>query len=329
MFRLENTSSFYLLILIGLVVIVYIYSNKVLQGRIRKLGNENVIKRLMQGDGRHKVKMMIWSASLLLLTIAAVNPQYGLKKEKVKVEKSDIIIALDISNSMNATDISPTRLEKSKRLISQFIESHKGDQLALILFAGNAYLQMPLTSDYAAADLFAKSANTEMAGTQGTAIDEAISLAMRSVKEKNQRALVIISDGEDHEENALDQATKAASDGWNIFTIGVGSAEGGFVPILQQGREEFKMDENGDPVKTKLNKELLQQIAEKGNGNFYLLDRDNETIINEINEQISRLGKRTIEMNSFTQYRSFYQYFLFLALVLLMIEILLPPKSNA
>jgi Ca-activated chloride channel family protein len=216
---------------------------------------------------------------------------------------------------MNATDISPSRLEKAKRFISQLIHERKGDQIGLILFAGGAYLQMPLTSDYAAADLFTKSANTEMAGTQGTSIGEAIRLAMRSVKEDNQRALIILTDGEDHDDDALNVAGDATSRGWNIFTIAVGTEEGSFVPVVQQGREEFKIDESGNPVKSMVNYTLLQSLADKGNGLFYKLSDGESNIINDLNTQIERLQKRAIEVKSFTEYRSFYQYFLFLGIV--------------
>ncbi|MBL0099900.1 MAG: VWA domain-containing protein [Saprospiraceae bacterium] len=264
--------------------------------------------------------MVLTIGAILCLIIAAANPQYGLKKDKVKVNKSDIFIALDISNSMNATDISPSRLEKSKRFASQLIESRKGDQLGLILFAGGAYLQMPLTIDYAAADLFARSANTDMAGSQGTAIGEAIDLAMRSAKEKNQRALIIISDGEDHDEDAIQMAEKATEAGWSVFTVGAGTPEGGYIPVINAGREEFKMDDEGNPVKTVLNKDLLQKIADAGKGQFYLLNDKTTDIISDLNTKIDQLQKHAVEVRSYSEYRSFYQYFLIAGIFLLLIS---------
>ncbi len=320
MLRFEDTDYFYLLILLPAVCIIWYYSRLKLKRRINIFGKEILIKKLIRGRLTSNASFVILLLSLVLLIIAAINPQYGLKKERTIVEKSDIFIALDISASMNATDISPSRLEKSKRFIEQLIEARKGDQLGLIFFAGGAYLQMPLTTDYAAAELFARSATTDMAGTQGTVIGEAIDLAMRSIKEKNQRALIIISDGEDHNSDAVQMAEKAADNGWNIFTLGAGTAEGGFVPVVYKGREEYKMDDEGNPVKSALNQGLLKDVAEKGKGTFYMLDNDNTSIISDINAQLDKMQKRAVEIKSFTEYRSFYQYFLFGAVVLILLD---------
>jgi len=266
MFRFEDTSAFYLLALIPVMVLIVIWMNRRLKIRILKFGKIDLVEKLKNGSVKTKLKVIFYLTAILFLVMSAVNPQWGIKKEKVKVEKSDVFFALDISASMNAEDVSPSRLEKSKKMIEQLISERKGDQLGLIFFAGGAYLQMPLTSDYAAAQLFVRSANTDMAGTQGTAIGEAIDLAMRSCREKNQRALVILSDGEDHDENAVDMAEKAAESGWSVFTIGVGSEEGSFIPVYNEDREEYKMDEEGNPVKSVLNQNLLKEIAEKGMG---------------------------------------------------------------
>jgi len=293
---------------------------------IRAFGEVNLVGRLLRGKIPSFLKIVLFSIAVLFLILSALNPQWGLKKEKVKVEKSDIFFALDISASMNAQDISPSRLEKSKRFIEQLINERKGDQLGLILFAGGAYLQMPLTADYAAAQLFVRSASSEMAGTQGTAIGESIDLAMRSIKEKNQRALIILSDGEDHDEEAVNMAGKAAENGWNVFTVGVGSAEGSFVPVMNDGREEYKMDEEGNPVKSVLNQNLLKEIAENGKGSYYLLGNENTDIITDLNTQLDKMQKRAVEVKSFTEYRSFYQYFLGIAIIVLLIEFFLVTK---
>ena len=178
---------------------------------------------------------------------AASNPQWGTKKDKVKAQSADIFIAFDISQSMMAQDISPSRLERAKRFTEKLIRSLKGDRVGLIYFAGDAYLQMPLTNDYAAAELFIKSANPNLAGTQGTAIDEAIDLAVRAYEEdvKHQRALIIISDGEDHDEDAISMAKEGADAGLVIYTIGVGTETGAYIPFMNRGRTEFKKDDEG------------------------------------------------------------------------------------
>jgi Ca-activated chloride channel homolog len=326
MFRIEDTSAFYLLALIPGVVLLFLWMNRKRKRDIRAFGEVKLVGRLLRGKIPSFLRMVLFTIGVLFLILAALNPQWGLKKEKVKVEKSDIFFALDISASMNAQDISPSRLEKSKRFIEQLINERKGDQLGLILFAGGAYLQMPLTSDYAAAQLFVRSASSEMAGTQGTAIGESIDLAMRSIKEKNQRALIILSDGEDHDEDAVNMAGKAADNGWNVFTIGVGSTEGSFVPVMNDGREEYKMDEEGNPVKSVLNQNLLKEIAESGQGSFYLLGNDNANIISDLNTQLDKMQKRAVEVKSFTEYRSFYQYFLGIAIIVLLVEFFLVTK---
>jgi Ca-activated chloride channel homolog len=326
MFRFEDSSAFYLLALIPVMGLLFLWTKKRLQSRISSFGQTKLVSRLTKGATSTTKKMVLFLIAMLFLILAAVNPQWGLKKEKVKVEKSDIFFALDISASMNAQDISPSRLEKSKRFIEQLIQDRKGDQLGLILFAGGAYLQMPLTSDYAAAQLFVRSANSDMAGTQGTAIGESIDLAMRSIKEKNQRALIILSDGEDHDEDAVNMAEKAAENGWNVFTVGVGSVEGGFVPVINDGREEYKMDEEGNPVKSVLNQSLLTEIAENGKGTYYLLGNENTDIITDLNTQLDKMQKRAVEVKSFTEYRSFYQYFLGIAIIFLLVDFFMVSK---
>jgi Ca-activated chloride channel family protein len=320
MFRFEDSTAFYLWAVLPLLGLIFFWSVKRLQQRISRFGDNKLVQRLFIGDSRRNTRLILLLSSIIFVFIALVNPQWGLKKEKVKVEKSDIFIALDISNSMNATDISPSRLEKAKKCIEQLIEARRGDQIGLILFAGSAYLQMPLTNDYAAAELFVRSANTQMAGTQGTAIGDAIDLAVRSTKDKNQRALVVFSDGEDHDQDAIDRTANAVSNGWSVFTIGVGTEEGSFVPVLNDGREEYKTDDEGNPVKSSVNQQLLKKIAEEGNGAYYLLTNDNRSIINDINAVLDKIQKRAVEIQSFTEYRSFYQYFLFVALVLLVVE---------
>lgn len=326
MFRFEDSSAFYFLALIPVMGLLFLWMKRRLQSRISSFGQIKLVSRLTKGATSTSIKIILFLFAMLFLILAAVNPQWGLKKEKVKVEKSDIFFALDISASMNAQDISPSRLEKSKRFIEQLIQDRKGDQLGLILFAGGAYLQMPLTSDYAAAQLFVRSANSEMAGTQGTAIGESIDLAMRSIKEKNQRALIILSDGEDHDEDAVNMAEKAAENGWNVFTIGVGSVEGSFVPVINEGREEYKMDEEGNPVKSVLNQNLLKEIAENGKGSYYLLGNENTDIITDLNTQLDKMQKRAVEVKSFTEYRSFYQYFLGIAIIFLMVDFFMVSK---
>lgn len=317
MFRFENMTAMYLLLLIPLLGLVWYWAGKKRKSNIATFSNPLLFDRLQTNKTFSHVRFFWWLLAILLLIFALVNPQLGAKREKAKVENIDIMIALDISNSMNARDVSPSRLERAKKFITDLIQSRKGDQIGLIFFAGSAYLQMPLTSDYAAAEMFAKTANSNMAGTQGTAIGEAIDLAMRSVKEVNQRALIIISDGEDHDEDALNLAAKAKAADWTVLTVAVGTEEGGMVPSVVDGQETYKTDEDGNPVRSIVNQKLLAQIADEGNGKFYVLNMDENKIVDDMQVQLEKIQKRAVEIKSYTEFRSFYQYFLFGGIIIL------------
>ena len=317
MFRFENMMAMYLLLLIPLLGLVWYWTGKKRKSNIATFSNPLLFDRLQTNKTTSHVRFFWWLLAILLLIFALVNPQLGAKREKAKVENIDIMIALDISNSMNARDVSPSRLERAKKFITDLIQSRKGDQIGLIFFAGSAYLQMPLTSDYAAAEMFAKTANSNMAGTQGTAIGEAIDLAMRSVKEVNQPALIIISDGEDHNEDALNLAAKAKDADWTVLTVAVGTEEGGMVPSVVDGQETYKTDEDGNPVRSIVNQKLLEQIADEGNGKFYVLNMDENKIVDDMQVQLEKIQKRAVEIKSYTEFRSFYQYFLFGGIIIL------------
>lgn len=319
MFRWEEISGFYLLMLIPSVVILWWWSRKRTRDLREKTIHPNLLDRLVPFKVNEVQQISLLVAMLTLIVLAYVNPQSGLKKEKQSVEKSDIIIALDISNSMNAKDISPSRLEKSKRFISDFIRTRKGDQVGLIYFAGSAFLQIPLTTDVSAVEMFARAANTNMAGTQGTNIGEAIDLALKSVQEPHQRALILISDGEDHDDKALGMAAKAKEAGWNVFTIAVGTDAGSMVPIAEDGHEAYIYDDQGNPVISIVNIDLLKDLASKGGGAFYRLTDDHRSVISDLNVRLDKLQKHAREVQSYTEYKSYYQYLLFPAMVLMLI----------
>jgi len=295
--------------------------------RIAKVGHPSLVARLMPDSSTKRtwIKNALVLLGLLFVLFAASNPQWGTKKEKIKAQSADIFIAFDISQSMMAQDISPSRLERAKRFTEKLIRSLKGDRVGLIYFAGDAYLQMPLTNDYAAAELFVKSANPNLAGTQGTAIDEAIDLAMKAYEEgvKHQRALIIISDGEDHDEDAISMAKEGAEAGLVIYTVGVGTETGAYIPFVNRGRTEFKKDDEGAPVMSKLNIPNLQEIARNGGGEFYLVNQG-EDGIKDLKDRLSRLQKREVEQKSFSEYNSYFQWFLGIGFLLLLLEWILP-----
>ena len=244
-------------------------------------------------------------------------------------KSSDVFIALDISQSMMAKDISPNRLERGKRIAQNLIQALKGNRIGLIYFAGNAYLQMPLTNDYSAAQLFASSANTEQASTQGTAISEAINLALRAYEEgkANQKAMIILTDGESHDDEAVNAAREAVSKGLNVYTIGIGTSEGAFVPYKTQSGEQYKRDESGQPVTSILNQEMIKNLANAGGGKSYLIGEGN-SIITGIKREIDQLEKQEVEQRAFTDYNSYFQYLIAVGLLLLVLQYLIPDRKN-
>lgn len=332
MFRFEHIACLYFLpLVLVLAGIIYVlYQRK--QSQLAQVGNPELISRLMEGRSTKKewTKYGLWLLGITFLIIACSNPQWGTKKEKIKATASDIYIALDISRSMDAQDISPSRLERAKKFVEQLVNNLKGDRIGLISFAGSAYLQIPLTTDYAAVQLYANAANTDQAGTQGTAIGEALSLANKAFEEgeTHQRAIIVISDGEDHDEEAITAAKEARENGYVTFTVGVGTTDGAMVPVIERGREVYKKDENGIPVTSKLNIDLLKEVASAGGGNFYLVNQGSE-VIPDLKNKLDRLQKREIEQKSFTEFNSYFQYFLLLGILCFIIEYLLSQKKSA
>ena len=230
---------------------------------------------------------------------------------------------------MMAQDIRPSRLERAKQFAQKLVQELKGERIGTIIFAGNAYLQMPLTTDYSAAQLFLKSANSEMVPTQGTAIGEAVRLAEQSFADDNKhhKAMVIITDGEDHEAETIEQVQKARDNGLLIFAVGVGTNEGGFIPYQVNGRWDYKRDKTGNPVRSKLNEGMLGEIAEKASGSYFNLS-EGDKIITALQEKIDKVEKRELEQRSFSEYESYFQYFIFLTLLLLLIEFFISYRKS-
>ena len=257
MFRFELANHLMWLWIIPAIIVIYVLYLGIRKKQRAQLGESVLLKKLIPGEvpRRSHIKIGLITAAILTLIVAYANPQWGNKKEKVTARSSDVFIALDISQSMMAEDISPNRLERAKRLSQNLIRALKGNRIGLIYFAGNAYLQMPLSSDYSAAQLFVSSANTRQATTQGTAIGEAISLGLRAYEEgkANQRAMIIITDGENHNEQAINLAREARETGMVIYTIGVGTTEGAFIPFETRSGEQYKRDDDGNPVRSMLN----------------------------------------------------------------------------
>lgn len=331
MFRLENIEYLNLLAVIPVMVAVFMLASYFRKRAFLKFGEPSMLLQLspQKSKYKHSLKFILLLIAIAFFIVALSNPQWGTKKEKINRQSIDVFIALDISQSMLAQDISPSRLERAKNFCQNLVEGLKGERMGVIIFAGNAYLQMPLTTDYAAAQLFLRSANTNQAPTQGTAISEAIDLAERSFEEDNKhhKALIIVTDGENHDEVTLQRARQANENGLMIFTVGVGTEGGGYIPMYFAGQSGFKMDNTGNPVKTSLNPQMLDDIAKAGNGIYYNLV-DGEKVVNALKERIETIEKREFESRSFSEFESYFQYFLAFGLLFLITEFLFSYRKN-
>lgn len=332
MIRFEHPEHLYILAVIPVLVLLFAVAMIARKRRMRLLGNTQLVQRLMPERSKYKLslKFGILMFALLLLGIGWANPQMGTKTRKVNRKSVDVFIALDISQSMMAQDFVPNRLERAKRFARDLNEKLVGERLGLILFAGNAYLQVPLTTDYAAMDLMIRSANPNLAPTQGTAIADAVDLAERSFPEENtnHKALIIISDGENHEPEAIERVQTANANGLIVFTIGIGTEEGSFIPITVNGRSDYKRDVDGTPVRSKLNEQMLRDVAQEGEGSYFNLANESDEVIAALRQRVDQLEKRELEQRIFDEYNSYFQFFLFPALLLILIEFLLHYRKN-
>ena len=247
--------------------------------------------------------------------------------ETVKRQGVETVVALDISNSMLAQDVTPSRLEKSKKLISRLVETFNNDKVAMIVFAGEAFTQLPITSDYISAKMFLETINPSLITTQGTDIRGAIDLAMKSFtpNEGVGRAIVLITDGENHEGGALEAAEEAAKKGIRVFVLGVGSPDGAPIPV--GGTKDFRRDKDGNVIVTRLNEQMCQEIAQAGNGMYVRVDNTNRAE-KVLNAEINKLAKADVETQVFTEFDEQFQVLAWLALLFLAIEVLLLNRKN-
>ncbi len=333
MFRLEHPIYLIALVIIPILIILFFWAIRSKKNAINRLGNQDLIERLMPqfSSIRYSFKFIFIILAIAFLALSWANPQWGSKREKVKRKSADLMIALDISWSMNATDIAPSRLERSKKFARKLVQELAGDRVGVIIFAGAAHLHMPLTIDYSAASLFLDSAHPEQILTQGTSIDAAIGMAELAFEQDNDqhKALIIISDGENHDEKAIAAAKKAHEKGMIIFTIGTGTPEGAYVPIKINNYNDFKRDANGELVRSQLNEEMLTQVAEAGGGKYYNVLSGEEAVLNALKNKVEEIEKREFEERMFDEYESYFWIFLIPAILFLVIEFLISyRKSN-
>jgi len=265
--------------------------------------------------------------ALTLIIIAAARPQFGSKLREVKAEGVEIIIALDVSNSMLAEDIRPNRLEKAKRAISKLLDNLRNDKIGLIVFAGDAYTQVPITTDYTATKMFLSTINTDFVPKQGTAIDEAIQLAMKSYSPDNEqkKVLIIITDGENHEDNPVITAKEAKEMGILVYTIGMGLSKGSPIPI--KGRSDYRKDVNGNVIITKLDETTLVSVAQAGGG-IYIRANNAKVGLSKLYKEIEKLDKTELETVVYSEYEDNFQYFIGFALLFLLIEFIILERKN-
>ena len=327
-FRFENPQYLYWLLVIPVLVAVYVLIRLWNKKQFERFANVKLREYLvpMFSSARANTKFTIFIMIIALLIIGAANLQSGSKMEKVKREGIDLFFCVDISNSMNAEDIAPNRLERSKQAINKLISKLQGDRIGIIVFAGNAYVQLPITTDYSAAKMFLSTVNTDLIPTQGTEVGRAINLAIKSFGEnEHNKAIIIISDGEDHENgDAVKAAQEAAKRGIKVYTIGMGLDEGAPIPLYNKygKRTGYKKDKEGNIIITKLDDNMLRQIAEIGDG-IYVRASNSNVGLDKIYDDISKVQTSEIESKVFTAYNDQFQWFVGAAIILFIIEILL------
>ena len=331
MFRFGNIDYLWGLLVIPILTFFYIWSRIARKRALRKFGYETILKQLMPFSSANRpfIKFFILMLALAFFIGGIARPQFGSKLKKVKREGVELIIALDVSNSMMAEDIKPNRLERAKRAISRLVDRLKDDKIGLIVFAGDAYTQLPITSDYNSAKLFLNSVSTQIVPKQGTAIGAAINLAIRSFTPNGDanKAIVVITDGENHEDDAILATEAAVENGIIVHTIGMGLPAGSPIPVLRGGQTDYLKDRDGKVVVTKLNEQMLEQIAVAGSG-IYVRANNAQVGLNALFDEINKMEKQEMETRTYSEYDDQFQYFFAIGLLLLFFEFIILDRKN-
>lgn len=327
MFRLDHPDMVWLFALVPVLFVLYFLMRRWKRRAIQQLGDPVLVRRLSPDVSltRPGIKFILLLCAYVLLVAGVCGPLIGSRLEEVKRKGADLMIALDVSNSMLAQDIKPSRLERSKLAISRLIDRLEGDRIGIIVFAGDAYVQLPITTDYNAAKLFISGISTDIVPTQGTAIGAAIKLARESFTDTTLKhsAILIITDGENHEDDAVSAARDAADAGVKVFTVGMGSPDGAPIPLYSNGSVVgYRQDNDGRTIITKLNPSMLTEIADAGNGRFIRATTSDDGL-DLVLKEVSALDKKEFKAKMYTEYENQFQYFIGAAFILLMIEFLL------
>jgi Ca-activated chloride channel family protein len=331
LFRFANPVYLYLLLLLPVIVALYIINLIRKRNALKRLGDVNLISRLVPEMSRIRppVKFLLQLTAFTAGIIMISRPQFGSKIEDVKKQGVEVIIALDVSNSMLAEDIQPDRLTRAKQAISRLVDDLDNDKIGLIIFAGDAYIQIPITTDYVSAKMFLSTISPNMVPKQGTAIGSAISLGMRSFSpgEGKSKAMIIITDGENHEDDPVKEAEEAAKAGIVIHTVGIGSTEGVPIPIMNNGKHDYLKDADGNTVITKLDEDILKKIALSTNGNYVRANNSNIGL-DEIFSAIKKMKKQDLESTMFTEYNDQFQIFAAITLLMLLGDFIVMERKN-
>ena len=329
MFRFEEPTYLYLLLLLPFLAAFYLYSNYRRRKAIRKFGDPVLMAQLMPDVSKYRPAVKFWLvfAAIGLFAVLLAHPQFGSKLETVKRQGVEVMIALDISNSMLAQDVQPSRLEKAKRLVAQLVDKMENDKVGMIVFAGDAFTQLPITSDYISAKMFLESINPSLISKQGTAIGAAINLATRSFtpQEGVGRAVIVITDGENHEGGAVEAAKAAAEKGIQVSVLGVGMPDGAPIPV--EGTNDFRRDRDGNVVVTRLNEQMCQEIAQAGDGIYVRVDNSNAAQ-KVIAQEINKMAKADVETQVYTEFNEQFQAVAWIILLLLLAEMLILERKN-
>ncbi len=329
MFEFRHIEYLYSLAGVPLFMLLFLILLKWKKKATLKIGDPSLVKQLMEGysPSLFTTKFIMITLAFALCAFAAGDIVKPEGQEKINRNGIDVMIALDVSKSMLAQDIKPDRLERAKQVISKIIDRLNNDRIGLVIFAGKAYLQMPMTTDHSAAKMYLSATSPDDVPTQGTVISEALkmSYAAFNTKEKKYRSIILITDGEDHDEDAIKVTKQLAEEGVMVNTIGIGSPGG--APIMDKETNDYKKDENGNTVITKLNEEELKDIASKGNG-LYQLYTNTDQVAGNIQNKLSSLGETTLVDSTFANYKTYFIYFLLAALLMLIIELFISEKRN-
>lgn len=317
-----------LLLLIPVFFVIQALVLKFRAKRIRRFGDQALVEKLMPSYSKAKVwlRLSLFAIAFMFFILGISRPQMGAILKEHKTRGAEVMVVLDVSNSMLAQDYSPNRLERAKLAISRMVDKLRDDRIGLIVFAGNSFVQLPITTDYVSAKMFLSSISTESVPIQGTAMGEAISTALRSFSAQSDksRAIIVITDGENHEDDPVAAARQAAELGVRVFTIGVGSPQGTMIPM---GDGQYLEDREGNPVVTRLDDKVLQDVAEAGKG-LYVHAGNREFGLDPIIEEISRMDDEEYNSIVFEEYDELYMYFLAVAFFFLVLEMLIGDRRS-